>query len=164
MVMLSYFICVLNYLILLKLEVLMKGVKEGDTIQAHVVCKLNDGSVFASTIDSDPLTFTVGEGQVIPGLEKAVRGLLPGEKKKEKVVPQDTFGEYQKNLIISINRKLVEEKVEPKIGMKLEIVKGKNKKMSMTIKEITKDAVVLDGNHPLAENELTIEIAFLSLN
>ena len=53
----------------------MSVVKNGDTVKVHYTGQLEDGSVFDSSVQREPLEFTLGQGQLIPGFEKAVVGL-----------------------------------------------------------------------------------------
>ena len=59
----------------------MAQAKNGDTVKVHYTGKLDDGTIFDTSADRDPLQFTIGEGQIIPDFEQAVIGMNPGDKK-----------------------------------------------------------------------------------
>ena len=73
----------------------MTQVKTGDTVRIHYTGTLNDGTPFDSSSGRDPLEFTVGSGQIIPGLEKAIPGMAVGEKKTVEVPAEDAYGAVQ---------------------------------------------------------------------
>jgi len=70
----------------------MAQAKQGDTVKVHYTGKLEDGTLFETSTDRNPLPFTVGEGQIIPGFEKAVIGMTPGESKTAKVPVDEAYG------------------------------------------------------------------------
>ena len=63
----------------------MVQAKSGDTVKIHYTGKLDDGTVFDSSVNREPLEFTLNQGQVIPGFEEAVMGMAPGESKTQKI-------------------------------------------------------------------------------
>ena len=70
----------------------MRPAKQGDTVRVHYRGRLQDGSVFDETFDRQPLRFTIGEGQVIPGFEEAVVGMKPGDSKTTELPVEKAFG------------------------------------------------------------------------
>src|SRR5947208_15285918 len=70
----------------------MRQAKHGDTVKVHYRGKLHDGSEFATSFDREPLEFTIGEGEVISGLEGAGVGMNPGEAKTTKLGAEKGFG------------------------------------------------------------------------
>ena len=66
--------------------------KQGDTVKVHYTGKLDDGKVFDSSKDRQPLEFKVGDKKVIPGFEEAVIGMNPGESKTIKIKADDAYG------------------------------------------------------------------------
>ena len=67
----------------------MSQAKAGDTVKIHYTGTLDDGSEFDSSSGRDPLEFTVGSGQVIPGFDKAVEGMAVGDQKKVRIEAED---------------------------------------------------------------------------
>ena len=82
----------------------MSQAKLGDTVKVHYTGKLDDGSVFDTSLDREPLEFTIGDGQIIPGFENAVVGMEPGEKKTVRIPAEEGFGPYYEEMIIEIGR------------------------------------------------------------
>jgi peptidylprolyl isomerase len=73
--------------------------KHGDTVKIHYRGTLHDGSEFETSYDREPLEFTIGEGQVISGLEEAILGMKPGDSKSTNVPAEKAFGPYREDLV-----------------------------------------------------------------
>jgi FKBP-type peptidyl-prolyl cis-trans isomerase 2 len=78
--------------------------KKGDTVKIHYTGKFDDGTEFATSINDTPLQFTIGEGEVIPGLELAVMGMSPGEAKTAEILANQAYGPYRENKVVVVNR------------------------------------------------------------
>ncbi len=136
----------------------MTQVKTGDTVRIHYTGTLNDGTQFDSSSGRDPLEFTVGSGQIIPGLDKEVSGMAVGDKKTVRLSPDEAYGERSDDAIIEISREQVPEDVTE--GQEL----FSNTGQRVTVVEVRDDVVVIDTNHPLAGEYLTFEIELVSIN
>jgi peptidylprolyl isomerase len=80
----------------------MRPAKQGDTVRVHYRGKLQDGSVFDETFDREPLRFTIGGGQLIPGFEEAVVGMEPGDSKTTELPVEKAFGPYLEERVIEV--------------------------------------------------------------
>ena len=78
----------------------MAQAKRGDTVRVHYTGKLEDGTVFDTSLDRPPLQFTIGEGRLIPGFEEAVIGMSPGESKTVKVPADKAFGPHYEEMVL----------------------------------------------------------------
>lgn len=136
-------------------------VEEGDTVRVHYTGTLQDGTEFDSSRDRDPLEFTVGESQVIPGFEDLVLGLEAGQTAEATLPPEDAYGERDEGRTIEVDRERVPEDIE--VGEQLEIQHPDGARARVSVAEIGDDSVTLDGNHPLAGRELTFEIELLEV-
>ena len=142
----------------------MSRASYGDTVEIHVVEKLEDGTPIYSTPNRDPLKFTIGEGELIPGLEEAVIGMRPGEKKIKKVEPDQAFGPHKDEYVFKIDRYCIPPKIKPEVGMELDMGRPEDpQKTRVRIIELTKSEVTMDMNHPLAGKDLVFDIELLSL-
>ncbi|MDP9249270.1 MAG: FKBP-type peptidyl-prolyl cis-trans isomerase [bacterium] len=88
--------------------------KEGDKVGLNYTGRLEDGTTFDSNVDpsfghTDPLEFTLGGGQMIPGFEKQVLGMKVGEKKTLRIPPEEAYGEMGKPPVIPPNATLIFE-------------------------------------------------------
>lgn len=138
----------------------MSKVKEGDTVKVHYTGKLNDGSVFDTSRErNEPLEFTLGEGQLIPGFEKAVQGMDVGDSTTVEIPSDEAYGERRDDLELEVSKDELPDHIEPELGMQLQMQQQQNgKAIPVQITEITDAKVKLDANHPLAGKDLTFDI------
>ncbi|MBF0134266.1 MAG: peptidylprolyl isomerase [Magnetococcales bacterium] len=142
----------------------MTTIKNGDIIAMHYTGTLDDGVVFDSSVERDePLRFTLGEGALIPGLEKALLGMRVGETKKVTVVPREAYGEWVEEMVRDFPRELFPEDMELELGLQFSLGDEDDGHMSATIIEINGDVITLDANHPLAGENLTFDIKILEV-
>ena len=130
---------------------------QGDTVKVHYTGTLDDGTVFDSSAGRDPLEFTIGADAVIPGFELAVVGLEVGETAKVVIGPEDAYGPWLEEKVVVVEREQLPDEPEPEPGMVLQ-AKGSEGTVLLTITDVQNDEVTLDGNHPLAGQQLTFEI------
>ncbi len=135
--------------------------QEGDNVAVHYHGTLDDGTVFDSSRERDPLEFVVGSGLLIDGFDNAVRGLAVGDTVTVRVEPAEAYGEPIPELIQDIPVDTVPEGVVQglRIGMMVPISNG----MQAMVTNITDTAITLDANHPLAGEALTFEIELVSI-
>jgi FKBP-type peptidyl-prolyl cis-trans isomerase 2 len=136
----------------------MAQVKHGDTVKVHYTGKLEDGKVFDSSIDGDPLQFSIGKGQVIQGLEEAVVGMNPGESKTASIPADKAYGPHRKEKVMEVDRDRFPEGLKPEPGQKLEVRHADGRKTAVTVTGVSESKVTLDANHPLAGKDLTFDI------
>ncbi len=141
----------------------MQAVKAGDTVKVHYVGTFDDGQVFDSSEGSDPLEFTVGAGQVIPGFDQALVGMQAGETKNIVIPPGQAYGERQEELVQTISREQFNlNGVEPELGMAIEMHTPEGS-IPLVIAELTETTVTLDANHPLAGEELHFALTLVDI-
>ena len=131
--------------------------KDGDVVQVHYHGTLDDGTVFDSSREREPLGFTVGAGNVIAGFDGAVRGLAVGESVTVRLAPEDAYGESSDDMIIDVAKDQVPPDVA--VGSMLQLSNG----ATARVIEVTEDTVKLDANPPLAGQALTFEIELVAI-
>lgn len=136
---------------------------DGQTVNIHYTGSLEDGTVFDSSAGRDPLEFTLGAGQVIPGFESAVLTLEIGESTKTTIPPEEAYGEYREDMIVTLDRSQFPDDAEPEIGMEVYLQAG-NQPVPASIVEVMPDAIILDANHRLAGKTLIFDIELVSVN
>ncbi len=144
----------------------MSTVKNGDTVKVHYTGKLNNGEVFDSSRsdDRDPLEFTLGEGQLIPGFEKAVEGLEEGDSTTVEIPTDEAYGERRDDLELEVAKNELPDNVEPQVGMQLQMQQQESgQAIPVQITKVEDDKVTLDANHPLAGKDLTFDIELLEI-
>jgi peptidylprolyl isomerase len=137
--------------------------KEGSTVKVHYTGKLDDGTVFDTSIERDPLEFTIGDGDVIPGFEQAVIGMTPGELKTVTIPAEEAYGPYDEELVIEVDRSKIPEDIEPEIGMQLQGTLESGAVIQYTVIAVSESTVTLDANHPLAGKDLTFDIELVDI-
>jgi len=141
----------------------MTQAKQGDKVRIHYTGKLNDGTVFDSSVDREPLEFTIGEGMVIPGFESAVEGMEVGEEKQISIQPDDAYGESRDDLVVEVPSDQIPESINPEVGMPLELRTQEGESVQVTVSEVKPDSVILDGNHPLAGETLNFDVKLVEI-
>lgn len=136
----------------------MEQVKHGDSVKIHYTGKLGDGTAFSTSIGGEPIEFTIGLDQVIPGFEKAVIGMKPGEAKTAKVPADEAYGQHHKELVVEVARDELPNGFQPTLGQELELRQGDGSILSVMVTEVSPSGVMLDCNHPLAGKDLAFEI------
>jgi peptidylprolyl isomerase len=143
------------------------GAAEGDSVQVHYTGTLDDGTVFGSSVGGEPLTFVIGDGTVIAGFDEAVRGMEVGEIKTVTIPAAEAYGEYREDLVVVLDREDLEEKLGEDLAVGASVPlrnAATNEVVYFTVVEISDTEVTLDGNHPLAGQDLTFEIELVAIN
>jgi peptidylprolyl isomerase len=141
----------------------MTQVKSGDTVRVHYTGTLTDGQTFDSSEGKDPLEFTVGSGQIIPGLDSAVEGMAVGDKKTVEVPVDQAYGQPDPNAQQAVPRTDIPEDIPLDLGTQLQVQTPQGQVMPVTVVEVTDEQVVLDANHPLAGKDLTFAIEVVEI-
>jgi peptidylprolyl isomerase len=141
----------------------MSEAKNGDTVKVHYTGTLEDGTVFDSSKERDPLQFTLGKGQLIKGFEEAVIGMSIGETKSVKIPSDEAYGSHREDLLLKFNKSDFPPDIEPKGGLVINLVSPDGRNLLATITEISGDSVTLDANHPLAGKDLTFNIDLVEI-
>ena len=140
----------------------MPQAKAGDTVRIHYTGTLSDGTVFDSSSGRDPLEFTLGAGQVIPGFDTAVSGMEVGASRKVTIPAAEAYGPRRDDMILAIPRAQVPPHINPAVGEQLQVGQGQEQFL-VTVSEVNEREVVLDGNHPLAGEDLTFELELVEI-
>jgi peptidylprolyl isomerase len=135
-----------------------RTVRPGDRVRVHYTGRLPDGTVFDTSEGRDPLEFTLGRGQIIPGFERAVLGREPGTFVIENVPARQAFGERRDSLVLRVPLGRLGRGVLPRVGQTLDIPPDGGPRVSGIVLDIVAGSVVVDTNHPLAGKDLTFEI------
>ncbi|MBM3933933.1 MAG: peptidylprolyl isomerase [SAR202 cluster bacterium] len=141
-----------------------KVAKAGDTVVVHYTGKLVDGTVFDSSGDSDPITFTIGEGRVIPGFENGVIGMKAGDAKTLNIPVAEAYGEWSDRLVFEVDRSEIPQDMAPEVGMQLQGDMADGSVGIFTIVKVATSTVTLDANHELAGKDLIFDVRLVSIN
>jgi FKBP-type peptidyl-prolyl cis-trans isomerase SlpA len=141
----------------------MSKVKEKDTVRVHYTGKLEDGQVFDSSVDKDPIEFTLGQGQIIPGFEKGLMDMAVNEKKTINIPMAEAYGPHSAELIQDVPKQELPEEVKPEVGMKLMSKLPDGREIPLTVTEVKDESITVDANHPLAGKDLTFDLELIEI-
>jgi peptidylprolyl isomerase len=142
----------------------MSQAKHGDTVRVYYRGKLQDGTEFDVSFDREPLQFTIGGGQVIPGFEEAVVGMNPGDSKTTELSVEKAFGPHREDMVAVVPKsQFANWDLEPTVGERVPIPQPDGSPVEVTVTEVTESAVTLDANHPLAGENLTLDIELIDI-
>jgi peptidylprolyl isomerase len=141
----------------------MVKAKNGDTVTVHYTGRLEDGTVFDSSANRDPLEFTLGDGLLIPGFEQAVLGMSPGESKTAEVSADQAYGPHREEMVVEIDRQEFPPHFQPEVGQQLQIPQSEGQVARLIVTAVSEQKVTLDANHPLAGRDLTFDIQLVEI-
>ncbi|MFC3114321.1 FKBP-type peptidyl-prolyl cis-trans isomerase [Cellvibrio fontiphilus] len=135
----------------------------GTKITLHFALQLENGELVDSNFERDPATFTVGDGNLLPGFEKALFGMLEGEHKTLVIKPENGFGQRNPNNIQEIARSQFSPDLELSEGLMLSFADAQKTELPGVVVRFDEDVVVVDFNHPLAGRDILFEVAILKI-
>lgn len=136
----------------------MAQAKHGDVVRVHYTGKLNNGTVFDSSVDRDPLQFTIGNGEIIPGFEQAVVGMKSGEIKTIKIPSEEAYGPHNEAMVLEVDRNEFPADLNLSVGLQLQMQQDDGRAIPVMVIDISESSVTLDANHPLAGKDLIFDI------
>ncbi|MEI7597521.1 MAG: FKBP-type peptidyl-prolyl cis-trans isomerase [Bacteroidota bacterium] len=140
-----------------------KEIKKGSKVSVHFIGKFEDGEIFDSSYDTEPLDFEVGTGDIVKGFEDGIMGMKAGEKKSFPVSCEDGYGLFDDELVIEVPKEEIPEGEEIKPGVVIFLEGEDGEEYDFVVQEVKDDVYVLDGNHPLAGEDLFFEVEVLSV-
>jgi peptidylprolyl isomerase len=141
----------------------MTQAKNGDTVKIHYTGRLEDGSEFDSSSGKDPLKFSIGSGQVIPGFDEAVTGMKVGEKKTAEIPCDKAYGDRDPSMVMMVDRKHVPPEINPEVGQRMEMGGPNGELVIVNVIDVNDENVTLDANPPLAGEDLTFDIELVEI-
>ena len=142
----------------------MAQAQQGNVVQVHYTGTLQDGTQFDSSRGREPIQFTVGGGQMIPGFDKGVEGMSVGDTKTITIPPEEAYGEHSDEMVLKAPRDQFPPDIEPEVGMQLELRQPDNQVVGVVITEVNDSEVTLDANHPLAGETLIFDVELMSVS
>jgi FKBP-type peptidyl-prolyl cis-trans isomerase 2 len=141
----------------------MSKAKEGDKVKVHYTGTLEDGTVFDTSEQREPLEFTVGENMLLQKFEETVSGMEPGEERKVTIAAEDAYGEYREGLTLDVERSQIPDDIQPEVGLMLQVSTVDGGTANVTIVDVDEEKVTLDANHPLAGKDLNFDIKLVEI-
>lgn len=137
-------------------------VKYGDIVRISYIGRFTDGTLFSKSIRGIPLEFRVGEGKVLSGLEKAVIGMEPNEKKTVLIAADEAFGPWREDLLIKMPKNKLPKNLRLNEGELFDLTTPEGE-ITARVKEINDEVVVFDANSPYAGKDVVFEIALIGV-
>ena len=164
----------------------MAKAKNGDSVLFNYVGKLEDGTVFDTTLesectdegcstdecnsddcgcghDSGPMELVLGSGEFFPAVEAALEGMSAGEKKSVVIPAAEAFGSFDAEKVFSVPASDLPEEFDAMVGDELILTGDDDEELGVTVVEITDEQITFDANHPLAGQDLTFELELLEI-
>jgi peptidylprolyl isomerase len=139
--------------------------QNGSNVTIHYVGTLTDGTQFDSSRErGEPMTITLGDGQLITGFNDALIGMAEGETKEFTIASDDAYGPHHEDRLTPIDRSIFPENFEFTTGMTVPLQNDTGQNFLAVITEIADDTVTADFNHPLAGKDLTFTVDVLAVS
>lgn len=142
----------------------MNEVKLDSKVSVHYTGKLVTGEVFDSSKEREPLSFTVGSGQLIKGFENGVVGMKLNEVKTVHIPADNGYGPVRNELIQKIDKSELPEGLDPKVGQQLASQHPSGQEMVFLVIDEDDQSITIDGNHQLAGKDLVFEIEVVEIH
>ena len=141
----------------------MTQAKAGDTVRLHYTGTLEDGTTFDSSAGRDPLQFTVGSGESIPGLDREIAGMAVGDTKQVTVAPEDAYGAHDPARQQVVPRDQIPDNIPTEPGTQLQLQTPDGQAVPVVVTGRTETEVTLDANHPLAGKALIFDVELVEI-
>lgn len=138
------------------------SIQKDSVVTFNYTLKDDAGEIIDSSAPGEPLAYLHGHGNLVPGLERDLEGKNAGDKLSVKVAPSDGYGERNKDLIQKIPRRSLKGINQITVGMRLNAQTQEGPR-AVTVTAVTGDMVTIDGNHPLAGQNLNFDIELVEV-
>jgi len=141
----------------------MSKVRENDVVKVHYTGKLNDGQIFDSSLEREPLQVELGKGQLIPGFEKGLIDMAVNEKKTIRIDKNEAYGEINEALFHKVSKSELPEDIKPIVGMGLVGSNADGSQQQFRIAKVETEDIIIDANHPLAGQDLVFDLELVEI-
>lgn len=136
----------------------MAQAKTGNHVRVNFTGRLDDGTIFASSLNDEPIEFTLGENEVLPAIEEAVEGMEAGETKTIRITADDAFGPRRNDLVQEIPRDSLPEDMDVEVGQQLWVDQMDEEPVAVAVVDMSDATITIDANHPLAGEDLIFDL------
>lgn len=142
----------------------MRVVQNGDRVTIHYIGTLDNGGLFDTADEENPLRITLGQGEVFPALEAAVLGMKVGAANNLLIPAAQAYGPHRKENMLRVSRQQFASERELRVNEKLSLAFADGEEQIMRVVTCDSETVTLDGNHPLAGLDLTFAFKLVSID
>ena len=135
----------------------------GNKVKVHYTGTFDDGEVFDSSREAEPLEFELGAGQVIPGFDQAIMGMEIGEAKDVRIPEADAYGPYNPEMVFTTDKSQFDAEVNPQVGQQFQAQTPDGQPMFLVVKEVSDEGIVMDANHPMAGKDLNFNLELVEI-
>jgi len=135
---------------------------ENPVVSIHYTLTNKAGEKLDSSIGAEPLSYLHGAGNIIPGLEKALSDVSVGDKLTVTIEAADAYGERNEEQIQTVSKEMFQGIDNIEVGMQFQ-ADSSNGPAVVTIAKVDGDDVTIDGNHPLAGEQLTFDVEVIEI-
>ena len=136
----------------------MRQAELGDDVRVHYVGTLENGDIFDSSREREPMDVSIGAGGLIKEFEQALIGMAEGENKRVTILAENAYGQRHEKMVHTVAREQMPQGLEVAVGMMLQTQGPNGEALHFRVASFDDDRVVLDANHPLAGKTLTFDI------
>ncbi|NJL12257.1 MAG: peptidylprolyl isomerase [Microscillaceae bacterium] len=141
----------------------MLTAKNGDFVKVHYTGKYPDGTVFDTSENREPLEFSLGQGQMIAGFEKAILGMEVGQQKTVNLGPEEAYGPLNPEMVFTMNRQELPDHIDAQPGLPLQAHTDSGQVVQVMVTQVQGEIITLDANHPLAGKDLVFDIQLVEI-
>lgn len=138
------------------------AIENGKKVQFHYTLTV-DEQVVQTSDGQEPLAYTHGSGEIIPGLASELEGMTEGEEKSVVVSAENAYGNVNPDAFKELPKSSLPEGLDPKQDMMLQAHSPEGKEILVRISDVKEDSIVIDLNHPLAGKDLTFAVKVVSV-
>jgi peptidylprolyl isomerase len=142
----------------------MAQAKTGNHVRVNFTGRLDDGTVFATSVNDEPIEFTLGENEVLPAIEDAVEGMEPGEMKTVRIAAEEAFGMRREDLVQEIPRDSLPDEMDVEVGQQLWVDEMDEEPLTVSVVDLSDFTVTIDANHPLAGEDLIFDLEVVDVS
>jgi peptidylprolyl isomerase len=141
----------------------MTQAQSGDMVKVHYTGRLADGTIFETSRQRDPLEFTLGGGDILPGVEQAIVGMTAGESKTITIPAAHAYGPHQPERVVELERHHLPPDLHPEVGQHLHMQRQDGETLEVVVTALTEEHITLDANHPLAGHDLSFDLQLVEI-
>jgi peptidylprolyl isomerase len=141
----------------------MEQAQSGDRVKVYYTGRLADGTIFDTSMQRAPLEFTLGGGDILPGVEQAVLGMTAGASKTITIPAAQAYGPHQPARVLELERHHLPPDLHPALGQHLHLQRQDGQTLEVVVTALTEGHITLDANHPLAGHDLTFDLQLVEI-
>jgi len=135
----------------------------GSEVTMNFTLTIENGMVADASEPDEPMTFRMGDGSLIHGLEMALVGLKVGDRQSVELDPLNAFGYSDPESVHAMPRNEFADDLPLDAGTIIAFSTPSGDEIPGAIKEVKGEEVIVDFNHPLAGHNIIFEVEILAI-